>query len=156
MQTPKPKSIKNVGLIVTIFSGLVVFSNSMSLLMFTLLGFNDYEDSEAKDLTSIDYFFDNTQYLLLIIVVLGILFLIGGIQLMKYKLWAKKLLIGASFALIALITSLLILGIFTAFTENEMVFALIPITFIWLVFTIPLSFLIRFLNKKNIQVHFNI
>ena len=149
MQTQKPKSIKNVGLIVTIFSGLVVFSNSMSLLMFTLLGFNDYENSEAKDLTSIDYFLNNTQYLLLMIVVLGILFLIGGIQLMKYKLWAKKLLIGASFALIALITSLLILGIFTAFTENEMVFALISITFIWLVFTIPLLFLIRFLNKKK-------
>lgn len=155
METQKPKSIRTVGLTIAILSGLVIFSNGMSTLMFTLLGFNNYENIEAKDLTNIDYIFNNIQYFLLLLVVLGILFLIGGVQLIKYKNWAKNLLLVVSIVLIGLLTILLILGIFSAFADNEVVFALIPIVLIWLVFSIPILFLIRFLNKKEIQSHFN-
>lgn len=155
METQKPKSIKTVGLTIAILSGLVIFSNGMSALMFTLLGFNDYENSEATDLTSIDYVFYNIQYFLLFLVVLGILFLIGGIQLMKYKMWGKKLLLVVSIVLISLLTILLILGIYSIIINNEVVFALIPIVLIWFVFSIPSLLLIRFLNKKEIQAYFN-
>ena len=155
MNTQKPKSIKNVGLIIAILSGLVVFSNSMSALMFTLLGFNDFENTDATDLTMIDYVFNNISYFLLLLVVLGVLFFIGGIQLMKYKLWAKKLLLTSSIVLITLLTLLLISGIYAAFDDIEVIFALSLIAFIWLVFSIPLLFLIRFLNKNEIRIHFN-
>lgn len=153
METEKPKSIKNVGLTIAILSGLVVFSNGMSALMFTLLGFNNYENNEAQDLTNMDSFFNNIQYFLLFLVVIGILFLIGGIQLMKYKMWAKKLLMTLSIVLIGVLTIVLILAIYSAYVDNDALFALIPITIIWLLFSLPLLFLIRFLNKENIQNH---
>jgi magnesium-transporting ATPase (P-type) len=155
METQKPKSIKNVGLTIAILSSLVVFSNGMSALMFTLLGFNNYENNEAQDLTNLDSFFNNIQYFLLLLVAIGILFLIGGIQLMKYKIWAKKLLLTLSIVLISAFTLILILAIHSAYVDNDALFALIPIAFIWLAFTLPLFFLIRFLNKETIQKHLN-
>jgi len=155
MEIQKPKSIKTVGFAIAILSGLVIFSNGMSVLIFTLLGFNNYDNSEAKDLTGIDYVFNNIQYFLLLLVVLGILFLIGGIQLIKYKNWAKNVLLTLSILLIGLLTILLILGIYSTIIDNEVVFALIPIALIWFVFSVPILFLIRYLNKKEIQAHFN-
>lgn len=153
MDTQKPKSIKNVGLTIAILSGLVVFSNGMSALMFTLLGFNNYENNEDQDLTYIDSFFNNIQYFLLLLVAIGILFLIGGIQLMKYKMWAKKLLLTLSIVLIGVLSIVLILAIYSAYVDNDALFALIPISFVWLAFTLPLWFLILFLNNESVQKH---
>lgn len=155
MNTQKPKSIKNVGLTIAILSALVVFSNSMSALMFTLLGFNDFQNNEAKDLTTIDAVFNNIQYFLLLLVFIGILFFIGGWNLMKYKLWAKKLLVAVSIILIALFAILLILGIYSVFMDREMVFAFMLITIIWLAFSIPLFLLIRYLKRKDILTYLN-
>lgn len=147
MDTQKPKAIKNVGLTIAVLSGLVIFSNGMGVLMFTLLGFNDYETIETSDLTAIDYFFNNISYFLLILVIMGGLFFIGGIQLMKYKLWAKRYLVVLSFILITLFTLLLSTSVYSAIRDSEMVFAAIPIAFIWIGFSVPLLLLIRFLNK---------
>jgi hypothetical protein len=153
MNTQRPTSIKNTGLVITILSGLVVFSNGMSALMFTLLGFTDYETHETADLTGIDYFFNNISYFLLVLIVIGMLFFIGGIQLMKYKLWAKKFLTGLSIFVLALLSFLLIIGIYSSITNSEMVFAAILIAFVWVGFSVPLLLLIRFLNKEEVANH---
>ncbi len=149
MDTPKPKAVKNVGLTIAILSGLVIFSNAMGALMFTLLGFNDYETIETSDLTALDYFFNNISNFLLILVVIGVLFFIGGIQLMKYKLWAKRYLVVLSLILISLLTLLLSSAVYSAITNSEIVFGAILILIIWIGFSVPLLLLIRFLNKSR-------
>ncbi len=153
MNLQKPKSIKNTGLFISIFAGLVVFSNGMGAFIFTLLGFNDYDSKEIPNVISLDYFFNNISSFLLILVLFGVLFFVSGIYLMKYKIWAKNLILGLSIVLISLLSLLLFSGIYTVFNDNEYVFALILIVIIWMMFSIPLFLLIRFLKRKDISKH---
>ena len=52
MEEQKPKSIKIIGLILTIFSGLLIFSNGMCAIVFKLIGIgNDINQANSNTAT---------------------------------------------------------------------------------------------------------
>ena len=149
METQKPKSIKTVSLIITIIAGLMIFSNLMGALMFTLIGFGDTSYQGSSETTFVDILFDNYAIFCLIFVVIGGLYFIGGINLRKYKLWAKNLIVILSGILIIINITFMILGIKTYIADEEMLFLMILSVFMGMVFSLPLFFLIRYLSKKK-------
>lgn len=153
MEEQKPKSVRTIGLIVSIFSGFIIFSNGMGALAFSLMGFGDNqsEQKETSEFHFLGFLFENYIYLCLTMVAIGVLYLIGGLSIRKYKLWANKLVTYISVILIVLIWTLMIamtseqqdLKIFTAVAIMTAVF--------W---STPIGFLIWFLNKESIKKQF--
>lgn len=152
METQKPKSIKNVGLIITIFSGLLIFSNGMGALVFTLLGFGGMSQ-EPVEMDFLDILFENFALFCLAIVFFGVLYLIGGVNLAKYRLWSKNLLLITSYIFLILLCLFASTSIYNASNESGLEFLIVFMVITVLVFSFPLIFLIRFL-KKN-EMHFN-
>ena len=152
----KPKSVRTIGLIVSIFSGFIIFSNGMGALVFTLLGFGS-ENSEQpviSEFNLIDFLLTNLSYVCLVMVAIGVLCLIAGLNIRKYKLWANRLLTYLSSLLIVLIWTFM-LTLFSIITgQQEMVlFALITILTA-LFWSTPIGLLIWFLNTEKIKKHF--
>lgn len=152
METQKPKSIKNVGLIITIFSGLLIFSNGMGALVFTLLGFGG-TSQEPIEMDFLDILFENFALFCLVIVFFGILYFIGGVNLAKYKLWSKNLLLRTSYIFLILLCLFASTGIYYASNESGLKFIVAFFIISVFAFSLPLIFLIRFL-KRN-EMHFN-
>ncbi len=156
MEEQKPKSVKTIGLIVSIFSGLIIFSNGMGALAFTLngLGENQNGKNEKSEFNLIEFLFDNYIYMCLLMVTIGLLYLIGGLNIRKYKLWANKLVTCLSLLLIVLIWTLSIAMATMVAEHNERelfsIGAIIPA----LLWSIPIGVLIYFLNTKEIKKHF--
>ena len=150
MEFQKPKSIKSVGLVIAILSGLLIFSNGMGALVFTLLGFGG-APQEAIEMDFLDILLENFALFCLVFVFFGILYLVGGIYLSKYRLWAKNLILLTSY--IFLILLWLLAGTVVYYTINEagLEFFMGFILITTLIFSFPLIFLIRFLviNKMH-------
>lgn len=155
MEIQQLKSIKNISLIITVISGLIIFSNLMGVIMHTLLGFGDTSYQESSETTFIDSLFDNYIIFCLTFVFIGVLYFIGGINLKKYKLWAKNLIVILSVCLIIISLAFVILGINTYIADKGMLFFMILSIFMGIAFSIPLFFLIRYLNKKGMKELFH-
>lgn len=153
MEEQKPKSVRTIGLIVSIFSGFIIFSNGMGALAFSLMGFGDNqsEQKETSEFHFLGFLFENYIYLCLTMVAIGVLYLIGGLSIRKYKLWANKLVTYISAVLIVLIWTLMIA--MTSGQQDMEIFsvgALMTAVF-W---STPIGLLIWFLNKESIKKHF--
>ena len=105
MENQKPKSVKTVGLLITIFSFFIIFSNFSGMLAGQMFVEMTYSD----DFNAIDFILKNYTKMCALIIIVGLSFMVGGIYLGKFKLWAKKLLIVLSIMLILIIWSLMIL-----------------------------------------------
>jgi len=146
MKMKTNKSIKAVGIIISIFSALIVFSNFMGIIIYFVLGIG-----EANN---IGYFFDFYLILFVMMMIIGILYLLSGIYVRKCKIWANKLA--------TVISALLIIFIFFIlfyFIEQISVFVntnhyIILFIFIALVFSVPFGIIIWLLNKSTIKTHF--
>ena len=155
MEEQKPKSIKTFGLIVAIFSGFIIFSNGMGALAWTAIGMGEeMEIQSTENSDPISFLFSHYIEMCLVMLIIGIAFLISGLFVRKYKLWASRMVSILSFIIMLIIWGLMIsMSISTGQQEGMEVFsygAIINALF-W---STPLGLLIRFLNKKEVKKHF--
>lgn len=154
----KSKSIKNIALLVKIGAVFIILPNLFSTLFFIL-------DSSLQDIISgldennnpLGAIFKYIPFLGTFMILMGILFFIGGTHLAHCKKWASILLQSISTILIILIflvSSFLIDSIPPSFLEEENAQITIRIfsyanAFCW---SMPLLFLISYLRKKEINI----
>jgi hypothetical protein len=154
----KPTTPKTLGLVISIMAGFAILSNSMGALVFsTFLSKGIIPDIEAHgtDMAELaGLFFNHYVDLCLAMVVIDIVYLIGGLYLRKYKLWANRLLTYFSGLLILLTWSIMIyiVSLIPAFEFKTFIsiFGVICSVF-W---TAPLGILIWYLNRKKVIAHF--
>tara|TARA_R110002051_G_scaffold86730_2_gene152827 strand:+ start:1647 stop:2114 length:468 start_codon:yes stop_codon:yes gene_type:complete len=154
MEEQKPKSIKTIGLLVAIFSGFIIFSNGMGALAWSVIGMGDDLNNNETETDPISFLFSHYLEMCLIMLLIGIAYLIGGIFIRKYKLWANRLVSGLSTLIFLIIWGLMIaMSISVGQQDGMEVFSYGAIlnAFFW---STPIALLIWFLNKKKIKKHF--
>lgn len=156
MEEQKPKLVRTIGLIISIFAGFIIFSNGMGALAFTLIGLGENQSgqNEKSELNLIEFLFENYIYMCLIMVAIGVFYLIGGLNIRKYKIWANKLVTSLSVALIAIIWTLVIAMSTMTAGQNEMEIFSIGAILTALFWSTPIGLLIWFLNRQKIKKHF--
>jgi len=155
MEEQKPKSIKKIGLLVAIFSGFIIFSNGMGALAWSVLGMgDDLINVETETTDPISYLFAHYVEMCLIMLSIGIAYLVGGIFIRKYKLWANKMISALSILIILIIWGLMIAMFISVGQEDGMEIFSYGAIFNAIFWSTPIGFLIWFLNKKKIIKHF--
>lgn len=157
MENQKPKSIKIIGLIVTIISALIIFSNGMGAFMSILMDFNEIPDSSTLEVEAnpISFIFSHYTEMCLFMVTIGLFYLLSGIFIQKYKLWANRFATFISGLQILFVWSIMLIIRSSIGDEPGMgiiKFGAIAAGIFW---TIPFGLLIWFLNKKGIKENFN-
>lgn len=152
----KPKSIKNAGLVISVFSGFMIFSNGMGALAWSLLDVGDnLSNSNGEESSFLSFILEHYLQMCSIMVVLGTFYLVGGLFIMKYKLWANRLITILSCLVIVIIWGLMIsLSNQIGKADGMSAFSIAAI-FNALLWSAPIGFLIWFLNKKVIRKHFS-
>lgn len=159
MEEQKPQSIKTVGLIVAIFSGFIILGNAMGILVFTLTGTNETindarRSEEANSMEVLAFILDHYAGICVFMVGVGIVYLLGAVNIRKYRRWAGKLVSAISVFLIIFISTTM-LALFSAAEGTYLLdvfrFAAIAVALIWLT---VLGLLIWFLNQEKIKKHF--
>tara|TARA_B100000609_G_C17052044_1_gene349546 strand:- start:146 stop:616 length:471 start_codon:yes stop_codon:yes gene_type:complete len=155
MEEQKPKSIKTIGLLVTIFSGFIIFSNGMGALVWSIIGMGDDLNKMGTVSTDpISFLFAHYIEMCLIMLLIGIAYLVGGIFIRKYKLWANIMVSSLSVIIFLIIWGLMIaMSISVGQQDGMEIFsygAILNAVF-W---STPVGLLIWFLNKKKIKKHF--
>ncbi len=147
MKTATQKSIKVIGLIIIIFSSLIIFSNFMGALMYLILGMGD----ASLESTSASSIFDFYLELCFAMILMGVLFLFSGIFIRKNKLWARNLaIILSSFFILFIIFITYFLAKQIFFFDNNIMLFLIAFIIIFL-FSLPFALLIWFLRKASVR-----
>jgi len=155
MEEQKPKSIKTIGLLVAIFSGFIIFSNAMGALVWSVIGMeDDLNNVETETTDPISFLFAHYIEMCLIMLFIGIAYLVGGIFIRKYKLWANQMV-----SYISILIFLIIWGVMIAISISvgqqdgmEMFsYGAIVNALFW---STPIGLLMWFLNKKKIKKHF--
>ncbi|GEM_PF-3541301 len=159
-ETIKPKSVKTVGILVIIFSGLTLFSNTMGAISFLLVGGNDVTinrpNGTVQNDDPINFIFDNYVAFCLIMISIALGYLIGGIFIQKFKAWANRLLsMSASLSLVIIWGLMILMAQSIGQANGGSGFAIIPIV-IGIIWSTPVALLIWFLNKQNIKKHFSL
>ena len=153
MDDQKPKSITTIGIIIIAISALIIFSNGMGALVSTMMGFSENNNTnDTINQSPISFLFNHYLEMCLTMVALGLLYLIGGIFLCKYKMWANRLVTVISILIILSIIGFIVASIIEMNGESNLFFFAIIGTIIC---AIPFGLLVRFLNKKAIKQHFN-
>ncbi|MCX2745365.1 hypothetical protein OO013_15915 [Mangrovivirga sp. M17] len=153
----KPKSIKIAGVIIIVISTLVILLNLIGAAIFMFL--SDLKDNSYAHLNSLDNQLSLDSLLIGVAVfmtILGVLFLISGINIFKYKLWANRL---ATFISVFYIIYIWILMWWASFYLIENPGNVLGTLEFWELFTavfltVPAIILIWYLNIKNIKRHF--
>jgi hypothetical protein len=158
MEEQKPKSIRTIGIFVAVLSGLIIFFNSSGALVYTLTGMNSkIAGTSNGSLTGTDpmeFMFRHYTTLCLITVTVGILLLIGSIYLIKFRIWANRLI-----SIMSIFLILSIWGIMIAFSfaisrkTGSKLLCIFPI-FNALLWSTPFGLLIWHLNQEKVKKHF--
>ena len=163
MQQPifekKPYTIKVIGIFIMVFSIFVIGINAIGLITLQDLLINeiidptsiDRDNSQLKELT---YFINHYQYIIASVLVLGTLFFVGGLNLIKYKLWANYLVSAISIVfLIGVWVMIYFMASVVGINEGSLFYkiSLLPTTIFW---SLPFILLIYFLNKRNVKNQF--
>jgi len=143
----KPKSIKAIGLIVSILGGVMMGSNFMGGIAGIIIDYFDRKEIGPEYESPFRFIIP----LAIVLVLVGFCFLIGGNHLRKYKLWAKRLLtISAGVAFVSLWT----IPILMLLNSNGLDIFNVPMSITGVIFSVPMLLLILFLQKKKIKKHF--
>ena len=154
MEEQKPKSIKKIGLLVTIFSGFIIFSNGMGAFASSEIGVRDEINNIEAETDPISFLFSHYLEMCLTMLLIGVAYLVGGIFIRKYKLWANRMVSGLSILIFLIIWGLMIaISISVRQQDGMEVFSYVAI-FNALFWSTPIGLLIWFLNKKKIKKHF--
>ncbi|MCD8455166.1 hypothetical protein LNJ08_12275 [Tenacibaculum finnmarkense genomovar ulcerans] len=154
MEEQKPKSIKIIGLLVAIFSGFIIFSNGMGAVAWSVLEMGNELNNSEIGTEPISFLFSHYLEICLIMLLIGIAYLVGGIFIRKYKLWANRIVSVLSILIILIIWGIMITMSLSVGQQNGMEmfsYSAILNAFFW---STPISLLIWFLNKKKIKKHF--
>ena len=152
----KPKSIKTLGLIITIFSALMILGNTLGAVNWSI---NPLALEIPQSTTGIvdpfsllfSYYFE----MAMTGATIGFLSLICGLYIRKYKRWAHQLLnLILMAAVLAIVFFTAHILIHSEFQEGMLILnlAIYLILFFW---SIPPLLLIWYLNKKNVKRHFS-
>lgn len=158
MEEPKPKMVQTIGLAIVIISGIIIVSNGISALAFNSLR-NVFvgllEQDQSIHASFFSFMFDYYEKLDLVMIALGVIYLIGGVFLRKFHLWANRLITVASGLVIVLYWGVMIaLSIIVRdrFGGPGWIWGGTILSAIsW---SIPMGLLIRFLNRNDIKAHF--
>ncbi len=155
MEETKPSSIKVIGLLIIIFSSFMIFSNVLGLLVNWSME-SDFVPSEISNENQdpISFDFDYFVLLGLLMMSIGISFLIGGIYIRKYRLWANKMVTVLSSFIILIIWGLMITIFFVMGQIEQMNMMKYGALLNALIWSTPLIITIWYLNKKRIRMHF--
>ncbi|UBM60765.1 hypothetical protein LAG90_08970 [Marinilongibacter aquaticus] len=156
MEEPRPKSIKTIGTVVAVFSGFIIFSNGMGALFWTIFGMGD-ELSSPDTMNTEPFSFLLTHYVEMctMMLCLGIAYLIGGIFISKYKLWANRMVSGISVLLILVIWGIMVMISMLCSQQEGLEIFVFGALFNALLWSTPLGLLIWFLNRPKIKKHFS-
>lgn len=150
MEKDKTKNINTIAIIVSIFSGLMILANLMGLLtwsfLFNLIGENNPEFLDSPNLPFVFQYYTEG---CLLMISLGTLALISGINMRKHKMWANQLL-----SIISVVIVLIFLAIpfatFSFIPADDFAYLLIAISVLNSLFwSTPLVMLIVFLKKNK-------
>ncbi|MFZ6052558.1 hypothetical protein [Halocola ammonii] len=154
MKENKPKSIKTIGLLVSLLAGFIIFSNSMGLFAWN---FNDFapelKDSNQVAKDPFSFLIFHYSEMCLTMIALGVCFLIGGIFIRKYQLWASRLVSIVSVLLILIIVFVTVALSVMLAAQGQLPLIAFAV-FGALVWATPIFLLIRFLNRAKIKKHF--
>jgi len=154
MEKGKPKSIKTIGTVIIIISAFIIFSNGMGALTSTLMGLGESSQSGQTFRSPIEFVFAYYLEMCLFMVAIGTAYLLGGLFVRKYKLWANRF--------VTVISGIQVLIVWATMLIMRKSFGQEPgleILNIWTIvvaifWSIPFGLLILFLNKKDIVAHF--
>jgi len=152
MESTQSKTIKTLGIIIIIIAAFATFSNLMGALAFAAM--NPESNQISGPQSGIGFLWSNYVYMCLIISALGITTLIGGIQLMKFKNWARKLLIGTSIIFVTLIVAIDVIMIQEMLNQTDTLLFIFILVATSLVISIPFLFLIYYLRLGRVKNHF--
>lgn len=158
MEEDSPKSIRVIGLVIVILSGLTVVSNLMGALVFSYFKLDQIKLDDLGDsgeIVLIRLLFGQYVNICIGTAIMGAFFLIGGLFMRQYKLWANRLLTILSI-LIIIIVCASVIGMSTLkFDQMDLnLFRLTNVLFIFLS-GVPMGLLIWYLNKRDIRKYFN-
>ena len=154
MNEQKPESIRNIGLIIAIFSGLIILSNAAGAIVYGLMGTDEVTTETPASDSPLSFMLAHYVEICVLMVALGFLYLYGALNLRRYYGWASKLVSAISLFLIIFIWTTL-MGLFSSVdgTTELKVFRLAAIASA-VVWSVPLALLIWYLNRENIKKHF--
>ena len=152
MENDKIKSIRTVGITIVVLSAFIIFRNGMGALMAILIEFSE-GSHPTIDATPMGFIFAHYLEMSLFLVLIGITYLLGGIFIQRYKLWANRLLTAIS-ALQVLVVWIMMIVVRSSFAEQEGLEILsvwtIAVALIW---AVPFGLLIWFLNKRTVIIN---
>lgn len=149
----KSITLKNIGKSIVFISAFVIFASSMTAVLGALLGFREevetYVSGKVK-LNLFDFFISHYSILCLIFVVLGSIYFISAVNLLKRKNWARLFLIWFSGILIIIVIVFWFQIIsWSQFFDSKGLVASAIIAI--LVCALPLTGLIFFLQTKKVR-----
>ena len=155
IEEQKPKSIKIIGLLISLFAGFMIFGNAMGAITWSVTGMAEGMGvSTSKETGLLPFLLKHYVVMCMIMLTIGIAYLISGIFIRKYKLWANRLFTVLSCLMIVIIWILMIAIFISSRQVEEMAFFSYFMIFNALFWTTPIALLIRFFNKKKIKQHF--
>lgn len=149
------KSIKVVGSIVSILSALIIIGNASGVVVFSSI------NEPAKNIADIETEIQGIAWIIhhyiefcLVMGIVGLLYLIGGMYMRKYKMWANYLVTTISSLLIIVIWLLVSLASISTPDIYEIDFLSLSVITVALFWSAPLAVLIWYLNRKKVRKYF--
>src|SRR5690606_6404338 len=98
-------SVRTVGILVAVGAAMIIFSNGLGGMAFSFLlqRGDPIRFPEDSAFNFLQFLIENFVYFSAGMVLIGMLYFIGGLTLRKYKLWANQLTTYLSILLLALI-----------------------------------------------------
>jgi hypothetical protein len=149
MKENTPRSIRTIGIVLAVVSILVVLSNIGGFFMI------DYLTEGRTNTEEIPYYAQSVDYAKPIAMVssaLALGFLVAGIFITRYKNWARVLAqIVAVFYLLLFWYQSVFIAPYNPFDKGEFGVEQLIGMLIW---SVPVAFLIVYLNREEIKNHF--
>jgi hypothetical protein len=152
MERTQSTTIKTLGITISIIAAFATFSNLMGAFAFAMMNPNSNQISEPQ--SGMEFLWSNYIYMCLIISALGITTLIGGIKLMKFKNWARKLLIVTSLIFVTLLVILDFIMILEMRNQTDTLLFIFILVATSMVISIPFLFIIYYLRLESVKNHF--
>lgn len=144
------KKIKTLKTLLIALGTVIVFSNSMGLLMNSMM----FSNTDTKPISGVDMLFANFGLICITAITIGILLLIGGIILNSKNKWSRVTVIIISIlSMICMISFSIVMAVAT-YQEGVGIGFSLGVLFSCLAFSTPFVILIVFLNKTVIIEHF--
>lgn len=151
----KPKSIKIIGLLISLFAGFMILANAMGAVTWSVMGMGEgLGVSTSKETGLLPFILKHYVAMCIVMLTIGVAYLISGLFIRKYRLWANRL-VTVLLSLMIVIIWVLMIAIFISsrHVEEMKIFSYFTL-FNALFWSTPIGLLIWFFNKKKIKKYF--